>query len=182
MVTIYMDDGLKDLCTITVQFAPCDSFDAIGPIKPILLIKATTTTPSRPEHTLSGFSAAIWFNGCHLEENQSNNSVVQTIIDGIPLDEILVENDTANPGSSTLGDIDSSDEMMFARAAEAAESSTIIEAANFILHTQSNRAVISPPATVSQESAVRSWDEEIPKTPISSDENNFSNYLDELWV
>ena len=134
-----------------------------------------TSTSAR--NSISAFRGTFWFQGCHAVDAPQISGQT-TVVDGVRLDDIFVDaDDRGIPNPVNIMEDTDADEL-FARAADIAESSGV--AANFIVHTQSSGHVPAA-ATVSQASAVPSWEDEIPPTPKSLDVP-ISNYLDELWV
>jgi hypothetical protein len=177
LVSVAMDDIARESFNINIYFTsyPDLSDDPSGQILSVTL-GPTAHVPSL--NSLAAFTASFWFNGCQLVDD-ARDSVQTSVVDGIPLDDIFVDIDEGMvhaPSNNFITDHDSDE--LFARAADIAETSN--NNANFILHTQSS-LVAGPVPTISQASAVPSWDEEIPPTPKTLDVP-ISNYFEDLWV
>ena len=176
LITISLDDVLKDAFTINLNFATYPEFSH-DPSHRILCVSTSRIGTSATSNPLLAFTCRIWFSACNSVQDEGSGADQETVVDGIRLEDIFV--DPADPAGSLPVNImeDAEADELFARAVDMAESSNV--ANNFILHTQSS--VQRPQVTISQASVIPSWDDEIPPTPKSLDVP-ISNYLDELWA
>ena len=170
-----MDDVVKGAFTISLCFVPYPEITN-DPTKRILCVTSSLLTNTVAHNPLLAFRGTFWFVGCHSVDLQLD-TVPETLVDGIRLDDIFEENDDRTDSIPVNIRDDPDADALLARAADIVESSNILT--NFIVHTQTS--LERPSLTVSQASAVPSWDDEIPQTPKSLDAP-ISNYLDELWV